>query len=177
MTSAFSLDQKIALITVCPRCSGSEKTNDVLFARALQVRKIPLSSLRHDVLTVINRSGGIGLATAKAFLDANVKGLLLVDLTDEALNKALKGFTPEEQARCEVFAADVSSLEQASYGQRAYERWGRLDIAVLNAGICLPRASIFDTEVGTWDKIMAVNGRGGKLLSISTLLRLEAFYE
>jgi NAD(P)-dependent dehydrogenase (short-subunit alcohol dehydrogenase family) len=137
------------------------------------VRKISLSTLRCDVLTAIDHTGGIGLATAKAFLDANAKGLLLVDLNDEALKKALKGFTPEEQARCEVFVADVSSMEQASYAQRAYARWGRLDIAVLNAGICLPRASIFDTEVDTWDKIMAVNGRGGKL-QISILLRLKA---
>lgn len=111
---------------------------------------------------MITDIGGIGLATAKAFLNANIEGLLLVDLTYEALNKALEGLTPENQARCEVFAADVSAPDEASYAHRAYERWGRLDIAVLNAGICMPRVSILDTEVDTWDKIMAVNGRGGE---------------
>ncbi|KAF5310684.1 hypothetical protein D9619_008115 [Psilocybe cf. subviscida] len=122
MTSPFTLDQKIALIT--------------------------------------GAAGGIGLATTKAFLNANVKGLLLVDLSEEALKKAVNGLAPEDQARCEVFASDVSSPDQAFYAQRAFERWGRLDIAILNAGICLPHASILDTEVEAWDKTMAVNSRG-----------------
>ncbi|KAF8966583.1 short-chain dehydrogenase/reductase SDR [Flammula alnicola] len=104
--------------------------------------------------------GGIGLATAKRFLQSNIEGLLLIDLSRESLEKAFSSFTPDEQRRCEMFVADVSSEAETTYAEKALERWGRLDIAVLNAGICLPRASILDTEVDTWDKIMNVNGRG-----------------
>jgi NAD(P)-dependent dehydrogenase (short-subunit alcohol dehydrogenase family) len=107
-------------------------------------------------------AGGIGLATAKGFLRSNIEGLLLVDKSQELLQTALSSFTPEHQQRCEILVADVSSEADCTYAERALERWGRLDIAVLNAGICFTTASITETDVEVWDKLMSVNARGGK---------------
>lgn len=106
--------------------------------------------------------GGIGLETAKQFLQAKVEGLLLVDLSLEILGTAFETLTAEEKGRCEIFVADVSAESQRTYAEKAVELWGRLDIAVLNAGICLPSASILDTTVAAWDRIMNVNARGGE---------------
>lgn len=107
-------------------------------------------------------SGGIGLATAKQFLQANVEGLLLVDISRKALSAAFESLTPEEQDHCEIYVADVSAESECIYAEKAVQRWGQLNIAVLNAGICFPTASILDTDVSTWDKLMNVNSRGGR---------------
>ena len=110
----------------------------------------------------IHSPGGIGLATVKQFLKANIEGLLLIDISHNALSDAIATLAPEEQVHCEIYVADVSVESECRYAEKAVQRWGRLDIAVLNAGICLPPASILDTDVSTWDKLMNVNARGGK---------------
>ena len=105
-------------------------------------------------------AGGIGLATVKTFLEANINGLLLVDQNQDALDHILKQLSADELDRCDSFVAGVSS-ERSNYVDYALQRWGRLDIAVLNAGIGSELNSILDTDVKIWDKIMEVNGRGG----------------
>ncbi|KAF5347726.1 hypothetical protein D9756_010305 [Leucocoprinus leucothites] len=124
----------------------------------------PLASFfLHDKVGLITgAASGIGLATAKIFLEADIKRLLLVDRTQEALDRALKQLSPDEMARCDCFVADVSS-EEFNYAEHALQRWGRLDIAVLNAGIGNEPTSILETDVKVWDKIMEVNGRGAFL--------------
>lgn len=63
--------------------------------------------------------------------------------------------------------ADVGSHTESErdgelpYVQRAAERWGHLDVSVLNAGVCEPPKSIMDTEVRAWERMMRVNGLGG----------------
>lgn len=104
--------------------------------------------------------GGLGLATVKAFLAANVRGLLLVDQFQERLDRVFSELSSDEQQRCQCFVADVSS-EADNYANRALELWGKLDIAVLNAGIVSEPTSILDTGAELWDKIMRVNARGG----------------
>jgi NAD(P)-dependent dehydrogenase (short-subunit alcohol dehydrogenase family) len=105
-------------------------------------------------------SGGIGFAAAQAFLKANVHGLLLVDQTQDALDRALDLLSAEEKARCHSFVADVSS-EESNYAERALQLWGHLDIAVLNAGVGNEPTSLLETDVKIWDRMMRINGRGG----------------
>ncbi|KJA13730.1 hypothetical protein HYPSUDRAFT_49642 [Hypholoma sublateritium FD-334 SS-4] len=117
-------------------------------------------SLDGKVAVITGAASGIGLATVKQFLQANVEGLLLVDISRKALSCAIESLTPEEQDHCEMYVADVSAESECTYAEKAAQRWGRLDIAVLNAGICFPTASILDTDVSTWDTLMNVNARG-----------------
>ncbi|KXN84404.1 Levodione reductase [Leucoagaricus sp. SymC.cos] len=125
-----------------------------------QPRGVPESFLLNDKVALITgAASGIGFATAKAFLDANIQGLLLVDLSQDALDHALERLSVDERARCSCLVADVSS-ETMNYANRAVELWGQLDIAVLNAGILNEPTSLLDTDVKVWDKIMEVNGRG-----------------
>lgn len=158
LLNPFLLNDKVALITV--RLNESRVIETYRCVRELQVRfrsfLFPLT--RHSSTIVL--SGGIGLATAKTFLAANVRGLLLVDQSQEYLDRTLLELSSDEQQRCQCFVADVSS-EADNYAQRALELWGKLDIAVLNAGICNAPTSILDTDAKIWDKIMQVNGRGG----------------
>lgn len=108
--------------------------------------------------------GGIGLATARLFLQSGVLGLVLIDLAFKNFDETAGPLSPADRERCELIEADVS-IEEAvrGYVNRAVERWGRLDISVLNAGVCNPRCRILETEVDTWEKLMRVNGLGGML--------------
>ena len=59
-----------------------------------------------------------------------------------------------------VVTADVSRPEDVRrmIGV-AVEQYGRLDIAVANAGI-IPLASVVEATVDDWDEVMAIDGRG-----------------
>ena len=54
-------------------------------------------------------AGGIGKATAKMFLDEGIKGVLLVDLSEDSLRDAK---TELESDKVHYFAADVSKSDQ-----------------------------------------------------------------
>lgn len=117
-------------------------------------------------------AGGIGLATVKVFLKSNALGLVLVDLSQTSLQKVVCSLSLDDRKRCEVVTADVGSHAEFErdgelpYVQRAAERWGHLDVSVLNAGICEPPRSIMDTEVRAWERMMRVNGLGGMTNSL-----------
>ena len=56
--------------------------------------------------------------------------------------------------------ADVSKPEDVRRMiDVAVERYGRLDIAVANAGI-IPLASVVEATLDDWDEVMAIDGRG-----------------
>jgi NAD(P)-dependent dehydrogenase (short-subunit alcohol dehydrogenase family) len=59
-----------------------------------------------------------------------------------------------------VVTADVSRPEDVRRMiEVAVEQYGRLDIAVANAGI-IPLASVVEATVDDWDEVMAIDGRG-----------------
>ncbi|KAF8873589.1 hypothetical protein BD779DRAFT_1569639 [Infundibulicybe gibba] len=115
-------------------------------------------SFRHELC-----AGGIGLATAKRFLESSVLGLVLVDLKLASLESALVVLNaPTSEDRVLLKAADVSSEnDTASYVASAMEKWGRVDISVQCAGICEAPSSFIDADGDAWDRIMSVNARGG----------------
>lgn len=54
-------------------------------------------------------AGGIGKATAKMFLDEGIKGVLLVDLSEDSLRDAKSELASD---KVNHFAADVSKSDQ-----------------------------------------------------------------
>ncbi|KAF9466900.1 short-chain dehydrogenase/reductase SDR [Collybia nuda] len=119
------------------------------------------SLLEGKTAVVTGAASGIGFATVKLFLQSGVRGIVLVDLTISGLEKAVSVLSPDERGRCELLAANVTSEDTAKlYAEKAFERWGRLDISVQNAGIASERVGILDTEVHLWEKTMSVNALG-----------------
>ena len=114
-----------------------------------------MNRLTNKVAIITGASGGIGAAAARRFVAQGAR-VLLVDRDEAALQAVADG---NAQMGCCVAA--VSQPEQmAACVQAAVQRFGGLDIAVLNAGIEGEVRPITDYDIATFDRVMAVNVRG-----------------
>ena len=108
------------------------------------------------VALLTGATGGIGEACARR-LTAEGARLVLVDLDADrlhALARELGGATI-------CVTADVADAAQTkAYVEGALRGFGRIDIALLNAGIAGSVGSIATTPVEAFDRVMQVNVRG-----------------
>lgn len=114
-----------------------------------------MNRLANKIAMITGASGGIGAAAARRFAAQGAR-VLLVDLDAAALDAVAAG-----NAQMSVCVADVTQPEQmAACVEAAVQRFGGLDIAVLNAGIEGEVRPIPDYDIATFDRVMAVNVRG-----------------
>lgn len=114
------------------------------------------ADLDGKVAVVTGGAGGIGAAVARRLSEEGCK-LVVVDLDGEAAAR-VAGELPAEAVGV---AADVASEDGVdAYVAAAVERFGRLDLHHLNAGIPGPLTSIEAFTVEDFDRVMAVNVRG-----------------
>jgi NAD(P)-dependent dehydrogenase (short-subunit alcohol dehydrogenase family) len=107
------------------------------------------------VVVITGAASGIGLAAAGLCATAGAK-LVLVDFKADALEGACASLEAETLA----MVADVGDPDTATrYVEAAVERFGTIDIAMLNAGIAGRVARIDAVSVEEFDRIMAVNVR------------------
>jgi NAD(P)-dependent dehydrogenase (short-subunit alcohol dehydrogenase family) len=112
------------------------------------------------VAIITGAGGGMGHTAARMFAAEGAK-VVLADVTEEMVGSAVA----EVQAaggQATGIAADVSNETDAKrMVDHAVATFGRVDALYNNAGI-MPAAdhSVVDTDVATWDKVMAVNVRG-----------------
>lgn len=115
-------------------------------------------TLKGKTAIITGGAGGIGMATAKMYLDEGVGGVLLVDLNEEALLKAKKNLNNE---KVHVFAADVSKADQVkAYTDKAVELFGQLDIVFLNAGFEGVVKPLAEYPEDIFDKVISINVKG-----------------
>jgi glucose 1-dehydrogenase len=117
---------------------------------------------KNKVAIVTGAGQGIGLAIAQ-LLVARGSNVILNDV-DEALAKSTASRI-STQGNCIPFAGDVADPE---FNQKmvavAIQKFGKLDIAVANAGITL-YGNFFDYSKKDFDKVMGVNLGGSFFLS------------
>lgn len=102
-------------------------------------------------------AGGIGIATARRFVEEGAQ-VLLVDLDESRL---LQTQTDIASHALSTVAADVTREEDVRrYVETAVQRYGGIDIFINNAGIEGEVSRIPDYSVATFDKVIAVNVRG-----------------
>lgn len=110
------------------------------------------------VAIITGGAGGIGLAAARLFLKEGAAGVHLVDLSEEALTDAAAELDRE---RVGISAADVSKDgDVARYMAEARERFGRVDILFLNAGVEGAVKPLEEYPEETYDLVMGVNVKG-----------------
>jgi NAD(P)-dependent dehydrogenase (short-subunit alcohol dehydrogenase family) len=116
-------------------------------------------------------AGSIGLATARAFVAAGAR-VLIVDLQAEALERAAASVGSEALAwrACDVTR---SAEVEAAVGV-AMERFGRLDCAFANAGVFGVVAPVADYPLDVFERVMAVNVTGSFLVAQHALRVMES---
>ena len=115
-----------------------------------------MARLDGKVAMVTGAAGGIGSACARLFA-AEGASVLLVDREADALAEVAGSIG----ARAHAVAADVSvAADMQKCVAAAEERFGGLDIAMLNAGIEGVVQPIPDYPEDVFDRVIAVNVRG-----------------
>jgi len=114
-----------------------------------------MAKLAGKVAIITGGAAGIGLAAATRFVAEGAQ-VMLVDLQEEALAAAVHRLG-DNAAQC---AVDVSRTDSAGhYVQATLERFGRVDVALLNAGIEGRVAPLPELPIEIFDRVMAVNVR------------------
>src|SRR5829696_2263266 len=114
--------------------------------------------LRGKSALITGAAAGIGRATAELFAREGAR-LVLADINTDGLS-ALRDSLADVTGDVALVTADVSKPADARQMiEVAVEHFGRLDIAVANAGI-IPLASIVEATPEGWDEVMSIDGRG-----------------
>lgn len=102
-------------------------------------------------------AGGIGSAAARLFAEEGAQ-VMLVDLDADVMGRTVADIGDDRAA---FTVADVSDAGQTkAYVDATVERFGGVDVALLNAGIEGQISSIADYPDDMFDKVIAVNVRG-----------------
>ncbi len=116
--------------------------------------------LEDKVCIITGAGSGMGRIAAGMFASEGAK-VVVADVSAETAESAASAVT-RAGGRATAFAGDVSAEEDARrMVEHAVATFGRVDVLYNNAGI-MPAAdhSVIDTDVATWDQVMAVNVRG-----------------
>ena len=114
--------------------------------------------LENKVALISGGARGMGAVEAKLFAKEGAKVVIADVLEDEG--KQTEAEIIEAGGQCLSVKLDVTSEETWVQAVSAtVTRFGKLDILVNNAGI-FPLGNVEETTVETWDRVMAINGKG-----------------
>lgn len=126
-----------------------------------------VGSLQDRVVIVTGGSGGIGLATARAFVAAGA----CVSITGRR-REILESLTADEPRLAPIQADATEPADAERTIKETLDRWGRLDVLVNNAGAGIPMLLEHATmeQVQT---ILSTNVIGPSLLAAAAVTHLE----
>ncbi|HKS55379.1 MAG TPA: glucose 1-dehydrogenase [Steroidobacteraceae bacterium] len=114
---------------------------------------------KEKVVLITGATAGIGAASAEAFAAAGA-GLILTGRTTSA-GEELAGHLRARGARVKFITGDVSREEDVrSWIAAALAEFGRLDIAVNNAGVEGALGPVTEQTVENFEHVFAINVRG-----------------
>jgi len=124
--------------------------------------------LRDKRVVVTGGASGIGLATARRFVDESCR-VVILDRNQEALDKAQS----EQPEFAGGICADVSSPDEVEAAFKEIDQiMGGIDILISNAGISV-RKPFTEIDYDQWSKIMRVNLDGMFLCAKAAIERMK----
>ena len=129
--------------------------------------------LEGRIALITGASRGIGAAVAKRFAQEGARLVLTARTTGalEELDDEIRKITAEAATLVPLDLTDFDAID--NLGAALYERFGRLDILIGNAGQLGTLSPLAHTEPKIWDQVMAVNATANWRLirSMDPLLR------
>lgn len=115
--------------------------------------------LNGKVAIITGASSGIGESTALLFAKEGAK-LILTDIKENEGNKLIEKIK-DAGGEAYFIKADTANPEDSENSvDFALEKFGRLDIAVNNAGIGGQQQAVGEFDIENWDKVIAINLSG-----------------
>ena len=128
-----------------------------------------MDELKGKVAIVTGGASGIGKGVAELFAEENASALTIADIERDPLQEVAEDLRGRFSSKVLIAETDVS--DQASVEamvRRTVAEFGRVDILVNNAGIC-PVVPWDETDLGNWNRILAINLTSGYLCSKAVL--------
>ncbi len=114
--------------------------------------------LKDKFAIITGGGGGIGLATAKLFLEEGAKGVALVDFSQKNLDEAKKELSGKNVL---YIQADVSKAADVKrYTDESLKAFGKVDVLFLNAGVEGTVKPMSDYPEEIFDQVIGVNVKG-----------------
>ena len=115
--------------------------------------------LKGKVALITGAASGIGESTALLFAKEGAR-VFLTDIDIEKGEKLAKKIN-EDGGEAVFFKADISKAQDSENSvTQAVKKFGKLDIAVNNAGVGGPQHPVGEYPVEGWDKVIAINLSG-----------------
>ncbi|MEO8069613.1 MAG: glucose 1-dehydrogenase [Flavobacteriales bacterium] len=115
--------------------------------------------LKNKIAIITGAGSGIGEATALLFAK-NGASVVLADMDTDGAGRVL-ALIEKDGGKAIVVKTDVSKpAESERLVTETVKKFGRLDIAVNNAGIGGPAALVGDYPIEGWDKVIGINLSG-----------------
>lgn len=114
-----------------------------------------MKKLENKVAVITGANSGIGLATAKSYLNEGAK-VVLAGRRQEALDEVANELTGDFI----TVRADVANIEDNQHLiKQAVDKYGKIDILFLNAGIAPPTPTT-DISEGHYNELFNINVKG-----------------
>ncbi len=126
-----------------------------------------------ELVALITGAGsGIGAATARRLVSEGIRRLVLTDRDSAAVAATAASLNLDER---DVMTAAFNVADETAWGANCTvirERFGRLDLAVANAGVT-SGGTIAECAFGEWRRVMSTN-LDGVFLTVKNCMRLMA---
>lgn len=118
------------------------------------------SGVAGKTVVVTGATGMLGRAISRAFVDEKVRAIALVDLDHQRTKECAAEFA-DQTVEVVPIALDVTDHDAV---QRTFDdlaaMWGRIDIAINNAGIVAPSARLHNVRSEDFRRVLDVNLTG-----------------